>query len=60
MAFVRPTPRPDELMYHMRLIDLICLSIFGKTETIEPPMEEPLRQVPDLDTPEAAIRSLMR
>jgi hypothetical protein len=55
-----PHASPGELMHHMRLIDLICFSIFGKTETIEPPMEEPLRQVPDLDTPEAAIRSLMR
>jgi hypothetical protein len=55
-----PHASPGELMHHMRLIDLICFSIFGKTESIEPPMEEPLRQVPDLDTPEAAIRSLMR
>jgi hypothetical protein len=55
-----PHASPGELIHHMRLIDLICFSIFGKTETIEPPMEEPLRQVSDLDTPEAAIRSLMR
>ena len=55
-----PHASPGELIHHMRLIDLICFSIFGKTETIEPPTEEPVRQVSDLDTPEAAVRSLMR
>lgn len=55
-----PHASPGELIHHMRLIDLICFSIFGRTETIEPPMEEPVRQVSDLDTPEAAVRSLMR
>jgi hypothetical protein len=40
-----PHASPGELIHHMRLIDLICLRIFGKTETIDLPMEEPLRQV---------------
>ena len=54
-----PHAPPDELNYHMRLIDLICARVFGKTETIAPPMDAPLRVVTDLETPEAAIRSLM-
>jgi hypothetical protein len=55
-----PHASRTELVYHMRLIDLICFGIFGKTETIEPPVEEPLRQVSDLDTPAAAVKSLLR
>lgn len=55
-----PHASPDELMHRMRLIDLICLGMFGKTETIASPMEEPVRQVSDLDTPEAAVHSLLR
>lgn len=55
-----PHASPDELLHQMRLIDLICYGAFGKTETIAPPMEEPVRQVSDLDTPEAAIQSLLR
>ncbi len=55
-----PHALPDELVHQMRLIDLICFGIFGKTETIELPMEESVRQVSDIDTPEAVIRSLLR
>jgi hypothetical protein len=43
----------------MRLIDLICARLFGKTEIIVPPMDAPLRVVTDLDTPDAAVQSLM-
>lgn len=49
----------DELTLQMRLIDLICTRMFGKTEIIVPPMEAPLRVVTDLDTPDAAVRFLM-
>lgn len=55
-----PHASPGDLMHRMRLIDQICFGIFGKTEIIEPPTEEPVRQVSDLSTPGAAIRSLMR
>ena len=55
-----PHVSKNELMHHMRLIDLICFGIFGKTEAIDLPMEEPVREVSDLDTPEAAIQSLLR
>ena len=48
------------LMHHMRLIDLICFRIFGKTEAIDLPMEEPVRQVSDLENPGAIIQSLFR
>ena len=48
------------LMHHMRLIDLICFGIFGKTEAIDLPMEEPVRQVSDLENPGAIIQSLLR
>ena len=50
----------DELLYHMRLIDLICARLFGKTEAIALPMEDPLRIVTDLENPAAAIQSLLR
>ena len=54
-----PHAPQGELTLQMRLIDLICTRMFGKTEIIEPPMEAPLRVVTDLDTPDAAVRSLM-
>lgn len=54
-----PHAPQDELTAHMRLVDLICVRLFGKTEAITPPMEAPLRVVTDLETPEAAVRSLM-
>jgi hypothetical protein len=54
-----PHAPQDELTYHMRLIDLVCARMFGKTEAIAPPIDAPLRVVTDLETPEAAIRSLM-
>ncbi|MBC2710521.1 MAG: hypothetical protein HGJ94_05845 [Desulfosarcina sp.] len=59
-GFRAPHVSRDDLLREMRLIDLICSGIFGKTEAIAPPMEEPVRQVSDLDTPEAVIQSLMR
>jgi len=55
-----PHVSPNALIHHMRLIDMICFGIFGHTEAIDQPMEEPVRQVSDLDTAEAAIQSLLR
>jgi hypothetical protein len=43
----------------MRLIDLICLRIFGNIEFIELPVDAPVRQVSDWDSAEAAIQSLL-
>ena len=54
-----PHAPQEELMAHMRLIDLICTRMFGKTEAIAPPMEAPMRVVTDLESPDAAVRSLM-
>lgn len=54
-----PHASRDELIYHMRLIDLICAGMFGKTEAIAAPMEDPLRIVTDLQNPAAAVRSLI-
>jgi hypothetical protein len=50
---------PSVLIHRMRLIDLICVAMFGRTEAIDLPVKEPVRQVSDLDTAEAAIQSLM-
>lgn len=50
----------DDLQREMRLIDQICLGTYGKTEAIAPPVDEPVRQVSDLATPEAAVKSLLR
>jgi hypothetical protein len=55
-----PHLSPDALMRHMRLIDLICLRIFGNTESIDLPVEAPVQQVSDRDTAEAALQSLLR
>ncbi len=55
-----PHVSPNTLMQHMRRVDLICFGIFGKTEAIDMPIEEPVRQVSDLDTAEAAVQSLLR
>jgi len=55
-----PHVSPDALMRDMRLIDLICLRSFGKTESIDLPMEAPVRQVSDRATAEAVIQSLLR
>lgn len=49
----------NELMHKMRLIDLICFGIFGKTEAIDLPMEEPVREVSNLENLEVAIQSLL-
>ncbi|WP_319407460.1 hypothetical protein [uncultured Desulfosarcina sp.] len=54
-----PHVSPNTLMQHMRRVDLICFGIFGKTEAIDMPIEEPVRQVSDLDTAEAAVQLLM-
>lgn len=54
-----PSASADDLQHQMRLIDRICLQTFGKTETIIAPMERPLRQVMDLQTPEAVVKSLL-
>ena len=54
-----PHVSPDALMHHMRLIDLICLRIFGNTESIDLPVDAPVRQVSDWDTAQAAIQSLL-
>jgi hypothetical protein len=55
-----PHVSPIALMQHMRRVDRICFGIFGKTEAIDMPIEEPVRQVSDLDTAEAAVQSLLR
>jgi hypothetical protein len=54
-----PQGSPDALMRRMRLIDLICLRSFGNTESIDPPIEAPVRQVSDRAATEAAIQSLL-
>ena len=47
------------LQQDMRLIDLICLGTYGKTETIAPPIEGPMRQISGLQTPEAVVKSML-
>jgi hypothetical protein len=54
-----PAASADDLQGQMRLIDRICLQTYGRTETIITPMEQPLRQVSDLQTPESVIKSLL-
>lgn len=54
-----PHAPPNRLKRHMRLIDLMCMAIFGKTEAMEPPREEPVREVSDREIPAAVIRSLL-
>jgi hypothetical protein len=55
-----PYVSSNDLIHQMRLIDLICLTMFGHTEPIDEPMEEPVRQVSELDTAEAALQALLR
>ncbi len=55
-----PHVSPGELMHHMRLIDLICLGMFGQTEAIDRPTEETVREVVNLETPEAVMQALLR
>lgn len=55
-----PTVSCDELQREMRLIDLICVGTYGITEAMSPALEEPLRQVSNLETPEAVVKSLLR
>jgi hypothetical protein len=55
-----PHVSPNELMQSMRLIDLICMNLFGRCEVIAVPMNEPLREVANLDDPKAAVQSLLR
>jgi hypothetical protein len=50
----------DALMRDMRLIDRVCFGVFGKTEAIDLPTEEPLREVTDLENPTAAMDLLLR
>lgn len=58
---VRPPPVScDDVQREMRLIDLICFGTYGKTEAIAPALEEPLRQIPNLETPEAVVKSLLQ
>lgn len=54
-----PPLAPERLWQHMRLIDRVCLAVFGKTEAIELPLDAPLREVSSLETPAAIIRSLL-
>ncbi|PID40953.1 MAG: hypothetical protein CR984_00555 [Proteobacteria bacterium] len=49
----------EETLREMELIDQICMGIFGRTETIVMPMEEPARQVSELDSAAAVVQSLM-
>ena len=55
-----PQESPDELARRMDLIDRVCFGVYGRTEIMAPPMEEPLREVADLDTPAEAFHSLLR
>jgi hypothetical protein len=48
----------EALMHEMRLIDLICRRVFGKTEAIDSPREEPLREVTDSNNAGAVIQAL--
>lgn len=48
------------LMEQVRLTDRISFNVFGKTEAIDFPVDEPADEVGDLDTPEAIFRSLMK
>jgi hypothetical protein len=50
----------DAILREMGLIDRICRGLFGRTETIAMPLDEPVRQVADLDSPAAVVQSLMR
>ena len=54
-----PAASADDLQRQMGLIDRICLQTYGRTETIVAPMEQPLRQVSDLQTPESVVKSLL-
>ena len=54
-----PAASAEDLQRQMRLIDRICLQTYGRTETIVAPMEQPLRQVSDLQTPESVVKSLL-
>ena len=55
-----PQVSRDDLLDQMRLIDRTCFHLFGRTEIIATPIEETVRQVSDLDTPEATVKSLLR
>ncbi|BBO90284.1 hypothetical protein DSCOOX_34640 [Desulfosarcina ovata subsp. ovata] len=55
-----PHADSGQLLEQMRLIDRICLGVFGHTETLQLPMEEPQREIADLDDTGAVIRSLWR
>lgn len=49
----------DDLIQLMRLIDLVCWHVFGRTEAIDPPMEGPVRRIEDPGDTEAVFRSLL-
>ena len=53
-----PYASQDQLTREMRLIDLVTMQMFGRTEVILPTMDDPLRIVSDLDDPAAAVRSV--
>ena len=55
-----PQESPQALLHRMGLLDRICYGVFGRTEIMELPMEETLHAVADLDSPAAAVRSLLR
>ena len=58
---VRPPEQSCEhLLARMTLIDRVCQGVFGRTEILELPVDEPLREVADRDNPAAAIQSLWR
>jgi hypothetical protein len=50
-----PHAAPDALMRQMHLIDRICLTMFGTTETIAQLIDEPVREITDLEDPDAAL-----
>jgi hypothetical protein len=55
-----PQASREDLVNQMRRIDRICFHLFGKTEIIASPIEATIQQISDLDTPAAAVKSLMK
>lgn len=54
-----PHASREALVKQMRLIDLICTGMYGKTEAIAPIMDAPSRSVTGLDDPAGAVRALL-
>ena len=59
-GIIAPHACAGRLVHQMELVDRICYGIFGKTEIIAEPLEEPVRHVSDPTNPEEVVRSLLR